>query len=75
MARSRVHGEVTLEHSGRTGADEPVFVLAAHDKLSARVLDDYYARAIQAGCHPDFLNSIQQVRADFATWQYENHQC
>lgn len=56
-----------IEDAERLGI--PIFVLTAKDKCSTRAIRTYKSICSVEGCHPAFLNEIQERIYDFENYQ------
>lgn len=67
-------GDPTLLGTGCTpiGADEPVFLLRAHDRLAPHNLFDYAARAEDSGCDRVLVETVRNHARAMLAWQ-EKH--
>ena len=65
------YGKVTTEH-GTIGADEPVIVFRAKDKLLPALLDAYAEMCAAAGSPTRHLKILAESRANIVAWQAEN---
>jgi hypothetical protein len=63
MAISGKYGELSIP---KVGADEPVFILRAQDKLAASALEMY--RALAASHDRPLANSLQKEIEAFKKW-------
>jgi hypothetical protein len=71
VAIDRKYGRVEMEW-GRIGADEPVVVFRARDKLLPKVLDAYLAMCELAGSPWHHQEIVRETRADILAWQEVN---
>lgn len=65
------YGTVDTER-GTIGADEPVFVVRAQDKLARYVIDNYRQMCRAAGSPQAHIDSIERVYQQFTLWQETN---
>lgn len=65
------YGTVTTE-SGTIGADEPVFIVRAQDKLARYVIESYRQLCQEAGSPQGHLDGIERAYQQFSSWQESN---
>jgi hypothetical protein len=73
MAVDRKYGKVSIKG---IPADEPVFILRAQDALAIQTIARYqtFAHALDgtSARAPEFVSSLDEVMADFRSWQSDN---
>jgi hypothetical protein len=71
VAIDRKYGRVTTEH-GIIGADEPVIVFRAQDKMAPYVIEAYRQMCMEAGSPQHHLDGIEETYQQFRRWQETN---
>lgn len=72
MAQSGKYGCVDLQDDRGIEDTEPVFVLAAHDKLAVSILETYRMLASARGEPTQKIEGVQAEIEAFQEWQLEH---
>jgi hypothetical protein len=73
MAIEGKYGEITTEH-GSIGADEPVFLLRAQDKLAVAAIEAYVRLCSANSCPSPHLEALDVAIGRFVEWQFNHPQ-